>query len=398
MKGMRWLAAGALAGVLAVAGCGGDDEKGGGGTAAKGGVAGEVTTWIMDPGSPKLQEVFKGYAKDFQAKHPGTKVNIEFVPWAQAHDKFTTAIAGGKVPDVAEMGTTWTPEFADQGAFEAVPAAGVGRLRLLARRRRDARRRGLGQAVVRRRPRADLPQGRPRAGRRRAPEDVGRAQDRRAGDQGEGRRHLPRRAQRPDRALLPAGHLAGGRRDRHAGRRQLEGRAELARGRRGDRLLHVLLQGGPDAEGLDRLGGARRAGGVHQRRRRDARGRRLDLQLDHPDQARAGEEDRHGARARRPERRGHRVRGRQPPRGVQGVEEHRHGERVRRLHARAGEPEQVHGRDRLPARDHGGHRGSRATWRTRSASRSRSSCSSTRRCTRRRPAGARSRARTSSTA
>jgi N,N'-diacetylchitobiose transport system substrate-binding protein len=126
MKGKRWLAASVLCGVFAVAGCGGSDDDEG--TAAKSGgkISGTVTTWIMDPGSPKLQEVFNGYAKDFEAKHAGTDVKIEFVPWAQAHDKFTTAIAGGKVPDVAEMGTTWTPEFADQGAFEAVPAAGAG--------------------------------------------------------------------------------------------------------------------------------------------------------------------------------------------------------------------------------------------------------------------------------
>jgi N,N'-diacetylchitobiose transport system substrate-binding protein len=80
----------------------------------------------MDPGSPKLQSVVKGYATAFQAGNPGTKVDVQFVPWAQAHDKFTTSIAGGKVPDVAEMGTTWTPEFADEGAFEQVskPASG----------------------------------------------------------------------------------------------------------------------------------------------------------------------------------------------------------------------------------------------------------------------------------
>jgi N,N'-diacetylchitobiose transport system substrate-binding protein len=129
MKRMRWLAAGALTGVLVVAGCGGSDDDEG--SAAKSGAAagelsGTVTTWIMDPGSPKLQDVLNGYAEDFEAKHAGTDVKIEFVPWAQAHDKFTTAIAGGKVPDVAEMGTTWTPEFADQGAFEAVPASGSG--------------------------------------------------------------------------------------------------------------------------------------------------------------------------------------------------------------------------------------------------------------------------------
>jgi N,N'-diacetylchitobiose transport system substrate-binding protein len=127
MKRKGWLAASALVGLLAIAGCGGSDDEGeSGGQSAGGALSGEITTWIMDPGSPKLQEVLKGYATEFQAKNPDAKVNIEFVPWAQAHDKFTTAIAGGKVPDVAEMGTTWTPEFADQGAFEPVPAAGSG--------------------------------------------------------------------------------------------------------------------------------------------------------------------------------------------------------------------------------------------------------------------------------
>jgi N,N'-diacetylchitobiose transport system substrate-binding protein len=48
------------------------------------------------------------------------------VPWAQAHDKFVTALAGGEVPDVAEMGTTWTPEFADQGAFTEVDKSASG--------------------------------------------------------------------------------------------------------------------------------------------------------------------------------------------------------------------------------------------------------------------------------
>jgi N,N'-diacetylchitobiose transport system substrate-binding protein len=125
----KWSAAGVmLAAALALTACGGDDE---GDKAAAGGgsakLAGSADVWIMDPGSPKLQDLVKGYATEFQARNPGTKVNVEFVPWAQAHDKFTTAIAGGKVPDVAEMGTTWTPEFADQGAFEEVPAAAGGK-------------------------------------------------------------------------------------------------------------------------------------------------------------------------------------------------------------------------------------------------------------------------------
>ena len=152
-------------------------------------------------------------------QHPGTKVNIEFVPWAQAHDKFTTSIAGGKMPDVAEMGTTWTPEFADEGAFEQVAKIAERQVRLEPDRRGDARRQGLGQALVRRLARADLSQGHAGEGRRGAAQDVGRADRRVQGDQGQGPGRLPDRLHRADRAHVPADDLAGGRADRHAGRR-----------------------------------------------------------------------------------------------------------------------------------------------------------------------------------
>lgn len=113
---------------IMVTACGGSDEpaskasSGGGG----GKLEGSISVWIMDPGSPKIQGVVNQYGTDFEAAHPGTKVDIQFVPWAQAHDKFVTAIAGGKVPDVAEMGTTWTPELADQGALLEQPGIGEG--------------------------------------------------------------------------------------------------------------------------------------------------------------------------------------------------------------------------------------------------------------------------------
>jgi N,N'-diacetylchitobiose transport system substrate-binding protein len=119
----------AVAAVLAtvVAACGGSDEPASKASSGGGGkLEGSISVWIMDPGSPKIQGVVNQYGKDFEAANPGTKVDIQFVPWAQAHDKFVTAIAGGKVPDVAEMGTTWTPEFADQGALLEQPGIGEG--------------------------------------------------------------------------------------------------------------------------------------------------------------------------------------------------------------------------------------------------------------------------------
>src|SRR5690348_11706728 len=94
-----------LALTTAVAACGGGGDDGGSSQKASSGggankLEGSIDVWIMDPGSPKIQGVVNQYGKDFEAAHPGTKVNIQFVPWAQAHDKFVTAIAGGKVPDV----------------------------------------------------------------------------------------------------------------------------------------------------------------------------------------------------------------------------------------------------------------------------------------------------------
>src|SRR3954451_5269294 len=127
---MRKFSVAAVGMVLAtvVAACGGsDDNKATGGASTDSNkLSGSISVWIMDPGSPKIQGVVKQYGTDFQAAHPGTKVDIQFIPWAQAHDKFVTAIAGGKVPDVAEMGTTWTPEFADQGGLVEQPEIAKG--------------------------------------------------------------------------------------------------------------------------------------------------------------------------------------------------------------------------------------------------------------------------------
>ena len=47
----------------------------------------------------------------------GADLDVQMVPWASAKEKFATAIAGGTTPDVAEVGNTWTAEFAEAGAL-----------------------------------------------------------------------------------------------------------------------------------------------------------------------------------------------------------------------------------------------------------------------------------------
>ncbi|WP_116115863.1 sugar ABC transporter substrate-binding protein [Austwickia chelonae] len=76
----------------------------------------KLTVWIMEGTNPDSTAYFAQVKEAFTSK-TGAELDVQLVPWASAKDKFTTAIAGGTTPDVAEVGTTWTPEFADVGAL-----------------------------------------------------------------------------------------------------------------------------------------------------------------------------------------------------------------------------------------------------------------------------------------
>ncbi|PRZ05230.1 carbohydrate ABC transporter substrate-binding protein (CUT1 family) [Isoptericola sp. CG 20/1183] len=100
---------------LAVSACGSDDGGGstGGATDAEGQT---LDVWIMQGTNPSADAFFEEVGTAF-TEQTGAELNVEFVEWGDAHDRFVTSIAGGTTPDVAETGTTWTPEFADAGAL-----------------------------------------------------------------------------------------------------------------------------------------------------------------------------------------------------------------------------------------------------------------------------------------
>ncbi|MFC4561207.1 sugar ABC transporter substrate-binding protein [Nocardiopsis mangrovi] len=75
-----------------------------------------LEVWIMEGTNPDATAYFDDIGAQF-TQETGVDVNVEFVPWADAHERFVTAMAGGTAPDVAEVGTTWTPEFADAGGL-----------------------------------------------------------------------------------------------------------------------------------------------------------------------------------------------------------------------------------------------------------------------------------------
>ncbi|MEV4777391.1 sugar ABC transporter substrate-binding protein [Microbacterium sp. LWH12-1.2] len=110
------LALGAVVSLGLAACAGGTAPADGGGTDGEGK---ELTVWIMKGTNPDSTAFYDAVSAAFEEK-TGAKVTIEEVQWADAHDRFVTAIAGGTTPDVAETGTTWTAEFADAGALEAI--------------------------------------------------------------------------------------------------------------------------------------------------------------------------------------------------------------------------------------------------------------------------------------
>ena len=127
------LAAGLAALSLTVAACGGGSSDSGAVSDSSGAVDGQgktLSVWIMEGTNPDAKPFFAGVSAAFK-KETGATLDVQYVPWAEAHDKFVNSIAGGTTPDVAEVGTTWTPEFADAGALAdlspAVKQAGLAR-------------------------------------------------------------------------------------------------------------------------------------------------------------------------------------------------------------------------------------------------------------------------------
>ncbi|HWU46132.1 MAG TPA: sugar ABC transporter substrate-binding protein [Humibacter sp.] len=121
MKRIRQLGgmAVALAALIALTGCGRTNEAPPAAAAANtipsGHAKGTVTMWAMGTEGELLQ----GFVSTFEKSNPGVKVNVTAIPWGSAYSKFQTAIAAGNTPDIAMMGTTWMPDFAN--AFSAVP-------------------------------------------------------------------------------------------------------------------------------------------------------------------------------------------------------------------------------------------------------------------------------------
>ena len=87
------------------------------GLAAPAAPEGDITVWAMGAEGDNLGVLADAFMEEF----PDVSVEVTAVPWDAAHDKIVTAIAGGEVPDVSLIGTTWMGEFATLGGLEPTP-------------------------------------------------------------------------------------------------------------------------------------------------------------------------------------------------------------------------------------------------------------------------------------
>jgi len=67
-------------------------------------------------------EVVQQMLPEFERAHPGVRVVVQQIPLTAAHEKLLTAFAGDALPDVAQIGNTWIPEFAALHALEPLQA------------------------------------------------------------------------------------------------------------------------------------------------------------------------------------------------------------------------------------------------------------------------------------
>ncbi len=108
---------------LALACGGGDGGDGGGGAkrahgasgAGGSGGAGEAVTlrlwqfWDVAVVEPLVRE--------FEAAHPGVRVEVEQLTWKSGLEKIQAALVAGRGPDVCELGSTWVTRFAADGVL-----------------------------------------------------------------------------------------------------------------------------------------------------------------------------------------------------------------------------------------------------------------------------------------
>jgi N,N'-diacetylchitobiose transport system substrate-binding protein len=82
-----------------------------------------LTVWLMtDAQGGAWADVVSAANRQFESAHPGTKVDVQIQTWGDHLTKLDAALAGGRAPDVVELGNTETTKYMAAGALANITA------------------------------------------------------------------------------------------------------------------------------------------------------------------------------------------------------------------------------------------------------------------------------------
>jgi N,N'-diacetylchitobiose transport system substrate-binding protein len=108
---VRIFAAAVLVAALAVVGVGASGASGGQ-------AADTLTVWLQVDAQSGWPEVVAAANAQFKAQNPGWEVDVQYQTWPTHLARFDAALAGGRAPDVKEMGNTEMTKYMAAGAFQ----------------------------------------------------------------------------------------------------------------------------------------------------------------------------------------------------------------------------------------------------------------------------------------
>jgi N,N'-diacetylchitobiose transport system substrate-binding protein len=77
-----------------------------------------LTVWLMtDAQGPEWAAVLAAANRTFESQHPDVNVKVEIQTWGDHLTKLDAALAGGRAPDVVELGNTETTKYMAAGAL-----------------------------------------------------------------------------------------------------------------------------------------------------------------------------------------------------------------------------------------------------------------------------------------
>jgi N,N'-diacetylchitobiose transport system substrate-binding protein len=79
--------------------------------------ASKITVWLQVDAQSGWPNLVAAANQQFQAKHPGATVDVQYQTWGDHLSKFDATLAGGNTPDVIEMGNTEMTKYMAAGAF-----------------------------------------------------------------------------------------------------------------------------------------------------------------------------------------------------------------------------------------------------------------------------------------